>query len=336
MKLRSMAFAAFCANNSGFLDTYAFMRRKLTKSQVVILMYHRVAPRIDNWALEPLDPKSFRKQIEYFCHNYEILPLDRLVQYIQLGRSLPEKAIVITFDDGYKDNFRYAFPILKKYHVPATIFLTTGHIGTDKLFWWDKVSYIIQHSCAKELNLDEVGRHLLGSEIDKLRARSAVMEKMKKLPPERKEQMIDKLISISGVDVPSGLGEGLILSWNEIRKMNNNGIDFGAHTVNHQSLANFPSERAKWEIIQSKKDIEEELGEEVSAFSYPNGDLSLELIELIKKCGFTCAVSILPKLITTTDCLYKLGRIEGCEDFNKFKVMSSGLWGDLQNALCRT
>jgi peptidoglycan/xylan/chitin deacetylase (PgdA/CDA1 family) len=326
------ALAASCANHSGFLNAYAFLRRKLTKSQVAILIYHRVAPKNDNWPLEPLDPQSFRKQIEYFCQSYEILPLDRLVQYIQEGQSLPEKAIVITFDDGYKDNFHYAYPILKKYHVPATIFLTTGHIDTDKLFWWDKISYIIQHSCVENIILDEVGSHSLRSKIDKLRARSIVIERMKKLPQERKEQLIDKLISISGVDVPSGLGEGLILSWKEIRKMNNNGINFGAHTVNHPCLVNLPLEQAKWEIIQSKNDIEEKLGKKVNAFSYPNGDSSLELVEFIKESGFTCAVSVLPnRLLSPKDNLYKLGRIGGIEEFNKFKVMFSGLGGDLQS-----
>jgi len=328
------ALAASCANHSGFLDAYEFLRRKLTESQIAILMYHRVAPKNDNWSLEPLDPQSFRKQIEYLCQRYEILPLDKLVQYIRVGKSFPEKAIVITFDDGYKDNFHYAYPILMKYHVPATIFLTTGHIDTDKLFWWDKVSYILQHTCVEKIILDELGSHSLRSESDRLRVRSIVIERMKELPQERKEQLINKLISISGVEFPSGLGESLILSWNEIRKMDDNGISFGAHTVNHPCLVNLHLEQAKWEIIQSKKEIEKELGKEVSAFSYPNGDLSLELVEFIKESGFSCAVSILPgKLIRYRDNPYKLSRIGGCDDFDKFKVVSSGLWGDLQNIL---
>ena len=326
------ALTASCANNLGFLDAYAFLRRELTKSQVAILMYHRVAPRNDTWSLEPLDPQSFRKQIEYFSQSYEILPLDRLVRYILQGNSLPKKAIAITFDDGYKDNFQYAYPILKKYHVPATIFLTTGHIGTDKLFWWDKVSYIIQHSFLEKLALGEVGSYSLRSEIDKLHARSIVIERMKELPQERKELLIDRLVSISGVDIPFGLGKGLNLTWNEIREMNNEGIDFGAHTVNHPCLVNLPLEQAKWEIVQSKTDIEEQLGKEVNAFSYPNGDLSLKLVKLIKESGFKYAVSVLPnKLTSSKDNPYKLSRIGGCEDFNKFKVMFSGFWGDFQD-----
>ena len=110
---------AAVANHSRFLDAYGFVRRKLTKSQVAILIYHRVSPKQDTWSLEPLSPQSFEMQMKYFCQNYEIISLDGLVECIKQGKPLPEKAVVITFDDGYKDNYCYARPILKKYHVPA-------------------------------------------------------------------------------------------------------------------------------------------------------------------------------------------------------------------------
>lgn len=332
MEIKSLAVS--CANHSGFLDVYSSLRRKLTKSQVAILIYHRVALKKDNWSLEPLDPQSFENQIKYFSENYEILPLEKLVQFIQLGMPLPKKAIVITFDDGYKDNFLYAYPILRRYHANATVFLSTGHIDTDKLFWWDKVSYVIQHSCIDRLILDELGSYSLQSEIDRLRVCSVVMDWMKNLDQESKEKFIDKLISITGVNIPSGLGKNFILSWNEIRKMNNNGIAFGAHTVNHPCLINLPLKQAKWEIIQSKIDIDENLGKEFSAFSYPYGDSNIELIKFTKESGFKCAVSFLPcKLIGSKDNLYTLSRIVPYEDFSKFKIMSSGLWGDLRSRM---
>ena len=140
---------AATANYTRFLDAYAFLRRRLTKSQVAILLYHRVCPKKDNWSLGPLSPQSFETQMEYFCRSYEILPLEKLVQSMQSGRPLPEKAVVITFDDGWRDNYVYAYPTLKKYHVPATIFLVTGHIGTGKLFWCDEVRYILWHTNIK-------------------------------------------------------------------------------------------------------------------------------------------------------------------------------------------
>jgi len=326
-------FAA-TSNHLGLLDAYAFLRKKLTKSQVAILMYHRVSPKENNWSLEPLSPKIFEKQVTYFSRNYEILPLDKLAQYIQQRKPLPEKAVVITFDDGYKDNYLYGYPILKKYHAPATIFLTTGHIGTGKLFWWDKVSYIIQNATVKQVDLDELGSYSLQSKPAKFHASLIITEKLKKLPEGRKNFLIGNLLSISGVDIPPDLGKELILSWDEVREMSNDGITFGAHSVYHPVLTNMPLEQARWEIIQSKKDIEERLGQPVTAFSYPNGDFNAELVKFIKESGFTCAVSVLPsKLISSRDDIYTLSRIGPGEDFNKFKVMFCGLWEDLQGIL---
>jgi len=330
------ALAAATANHLGLLDAYTFFRRKLTKSQVVILMYHRVSPSKDNWSLEPLSPQTFERQIEYFCRKYEILDLGELVQFIQQGKSLPQKAMVITFDDGYKDNYLYAYPILKKYHIPAIIFLTTGHIGTGKLFWWDKVSYVIQQTNVGQLNLDELGNYSLQSELDKSHASFIITERLKKLPEGKKERLIEKLLSTAAVELPPNLGKELILSWDEVVEMSNNGISFGAHSVNHPILTNMPLEQAKWEIIQSKKDIEGRICKEVITFSYPNGDFSPEIAKFIQESGFSCAVSVLPgKLISSKDNPYELSRIGAIEDFNKFKVMFCGLWGDLQGMLRR-
>lgn len=325
---------ASIANHSGLLDAYALLRRKLTKSQVAILMYHRVSPKKDNWSLESLCARTFEKQMEYFCRSYEILSLNELAQYIQQRKSLPEQSVVITFDDGYKDNYLYAYPILRKYRIPATIFLTTGHIGTGNLFWWDKVSYAIRHTSVEQLSLDELGSHSLRSELDKSRANLIVTESLKKLPEERKNLLIDKLVQLSGAEIPVDLGRELISSWDEVKEMTKGDISFGAHSVSHPVLTNLPPEQAKWEIIQSKKDIEEKLGQRVTAFSYPNGDFNAELVKFVRESAFTCAVSISHnKLINPKERLYELSRIGATEDFNKLKVMLCGLWGDLQGTL---
>lgn len=116
--------------------------------------------------------------------------------------------------------------------------------------------------------------------------------------------------------------------------MSKAGISFDARTINHPVLTNLPLEQARWEIVQSKKDIEEKLGKEVTAFSYPKGDFSFEIVKLIRESGFTCAVSILPaKLISHKDSPYRLSRVGVLGDFSKFKVLFCGLWGDLLGRL---
>jgi peptidoglycan/xylan/chitin deacetylase (PgdA/CDA1 family) len=325
--------AATALNRLGFLDAYGFLRRKLTKSQVAILIYHQVCPYRDSWSPAPLSPREFQKQIEYFCRNYELLSLNQLVAYIYQKKTLPEKAMVITFDDGYKDNYLYAYPVLKKYRIPATIFLSTGYIGKGRLFWSDEIRYIINNTTAAQLDLDELGSYTLRPP-NRCRAGFIISEKLSNLPDGRKNVLIEKLTNICQVSIPPGLGQDFILSWDEIREMSNDGIAFGAHTVSHPILPNLPPEWAKWEITQSKKDIEERLGKEVTAFSYPYGNFSPEIVKLVQESGFTCAVSVSPnKLVSRKDSPYRLSRIAGLENFNKSKVMLCGLWGDLRGML---
>jgi peptidoglycan/xylan/chitin deacetylase (PgdA/CDA1 family) len=330
-----MLTGAAIANRVGFFTTYGFLRRKFTKSQIAVLLYHRVCARNNDWDSDTMSPDQFKLQIEHFCNNYEIISLENLSQYIHEGKSLPEKAVVITFDDGYLDNFLYAFPILNKNKVPATIFLTTGHVATDKLFWWDKVGYLVNHSTTKQLHLNELGNYSLESAEDKTKARLIITEGLKKITEERKNLIIEKLLKISGVEIPQGLTKGLVLSWDNVREMDSNGINFGAHTVNHPILTNLPLQQAQWEIIQSKIDIEKGLGKGISAFSYPNGDYNDALARFVSENGFTCAVSVLPnRLIKPRDNIYAFGRILP-ENNDEFNAMFSGFYEDLKTILRR-
>ncbi len=325
---------ASVANRIGFLEAYSSVRSRLVKSQAAILIYHRVCPKVDNWSLGSLSPANFEMQMKYFAQNYELLSLDNLVQFIKSGEPFPKNAIVVTFDDGYKDNYLYAYPILRKYKIPATIFLTTGYIGASELFWWDKVAYIIENNTSiKKLNLNGLGSYSLQSELEKTKVKSIICEKLKKMPDNQRISIIQKLINICKVEIPPDLGEKYFLSWSEIKEMDNAGITFGAHSVNHPILINMPLELAKNEIIQSKKDIEEKLGKQITAFSYPNGNFNAEVVELVRKSGFVCAVSVHPgmppKLVSPKDSVYNLSRIGTYEDMNRTKILLCGLSGDL-------
>lgn len=321
------------ANHLGFLDAYTLFRRKLTQAHIAILMYHRVSPERDNVLIKPLSLKGFEKQIQYLSKNYEILSLESLVQYLQQRKPLPQKAVVITLDDGYKDSYLYAYPILRKYHVPATVFLTTGCIDTGELFWWDKVNYVIHNTCLAELLLGELGRYSLKTTSERLQAASSIREKLREVPDNKKKLLVEKLLSQYTVSIPDNLGNEFILSWQEIREMKDGGITFGAHTVNHPILTKISLKQAMHEITQSKRDIEQKLRQQVTSFCYPNGsygDFNSEIIELVKESGFTSAVTSIPGLITTESNPYELKRISVSEDFNMFKVILSNLYLDLR------
>jgi peptidoglycan/xylan/chitin deacetylase (PgdA/CDA1 family) len=301
------------ANHIGFLDFYAFLRRKVTMSRVAIFAYHRVGPNTDNWSLESLPPGVFERQMEY----------------LQEKKRLPEKAVVVTFDDGYRDNYTYAYPILRKRKIVAAIFLATGHISTDKLFWWDKVGYIIHHTHVKSFDLLELGSYSMKDRKDKSKAQIEITEKLKIVSEERKQELIKMLAEVTRADVPKDTAREMLLSWDQVKEMNNNGITFGAHTVNHPILTKVPLEAAKWEIMQSKIDIESVLRNKVLTFSYPNGNHCDEVSSIVRKAGFICAVSILPSQLIRPDANnFSLSRIIPSADDSQFKTALSGLAGD--------
>jgi len=327
--INKTSLLAALSNRLGLFDAYGFSRSLLTKSQVAILTYHRICPKKDNWQ-DSIEPHTFEQQMGYFCKKYEILSLAELTKHIVQKRRLPRKAIIITFDDGYMDNYLNAYPILVKYHIPATIFLTTGHISSDNLFWWDKLCYIIQKTNKRKLNLEEFGEYSLQSVEERNNTTKIITNKLIHFSENRKNLLIEKLAQIASVDIPSGLAKQLYLSWAVVKQMSSDGIDFGAHTVNHPHLTNISFDQVRWETIKSKKDIERELEKEVSAFSYPYGNFNPKIVGLIKDNGFTCGVSTLPTLVQLNDNILALGRIAAMEDFNKFKVELCGLLDDFQ------
>ncbi len=328
----------WAANHLGMLDVYSSLRGRLVGLQVPILLYHRVGGAKYPWIHPSITPRDFEHQLIYLCQRYEVLSLDKIGRYIQERKPLPQKAAVVSFDDGYKDNYTCAYPILKKYNVPATIFLATGYIGSGNLFWTDKVRYIVLNTTLKTLELNGLAEYPLRSTGERLRAASRIVESLKNLPGEEKDSLIEKLVNISGVAIPANLGKELILSWDEVKEMSNNGIAFGAHTVTHPILTKLPLEEARREIIQSKQHIEQKLNQAVTTFCYPGGeptDFNDDIKQIVKENGFACAVTVAPRMVTTGTDLYELGRISAQPNFNTFKLFLSGLLPDLSAILSR-
>jgi peptidoglycan/xylan/chitin deacetylase (PgdA/CDA1 family) len=316
-------------NRLGVLNVYASLKSRRVGSEVAVVVYHRVSPHDDRWSVDILSPRSFESQLEYMCCNYDILALDEVVRYIHEGKRLPKRAVAITLDDGYKDNFLYAFPLLKKYHVPATIFLATGHIGSADLFWWDKIGYALERTQRRGLNLAGLGSFEFGTAAQRRGATLTIIERLKKLPDQRKNFLIDELLCAAGVDIPESVAKEVILSWEDVLRMSEAGIELGAHSVGHPILTNMPLEKAKREIVESKRDIEKMVKEPVDFFSYPDGSFNSEIIKAVEQSGFVGAVTCDPVWITPRTGRYEIGRmVIGSEDFNMFRVMLSGIWGD--------
>ena len=318
----------------GFSRAYGFFRSCLVERQVAIIAYHRVGRVSDYpWSLAPVSPRDFERQVRYLRRKYRIISLEELSASLGDLKAMPPKTAVITFDDGYKDVYLNAYPVLKSYNMPATLFLTTGNIGTGDLFWWDKIGYVVWKTKLNELDLGELGIYHLDSDSSRLQASTIIEKKLKNIPDEKRGESIETLMRRSGIDIPANLGKELILSWDEVKEMAGNGISFGAHTVHHPILTRLPLEAARREIVDSKKKIEKELGREVTTFCYPNGepgDYNSDIQEILKSSGFRCAVTFKPAAFVSKTALpFQLPRITGTSSYDLFELAMSGLYTDL-------
>jgi peptidoglycan/xylan/chitin deacetylase (PgdA/CDA1 family) len=326
------------ATRVGFLSAYGSVRSRLVQRQVAILAYHRIDRLTSHpWSLTAITPEDFDFEMRYLRRRYHLVSLDELTTALGDSGTLPRNTAVVTIDDGYKDNYIHAYPILRKYDIPATVFLVTGHIGTGDLFWFDKVRYVIWKTEVIILELGELGTYRLASAESRRQAANAINARLKKLPVKNRDEFIERLMKLSGVDIPLNLGEELILSWDEVREMNRHGIDFSSHTVSHPILSQIPLDAAEKEILDSKRHIEQELDREVTTFCYPNGepgDFNTGIEEILKRNGFKCALTFAPAgFVSTKSQLYRLPRIPGVIDPDIFELLMSGLYLDLVGAV---
>lgn len=311
----------------GFLDMYSFVRRTLTRSHVAIIMYHHVTSGNNPLLTSNVSTEDFEKEIA-FLSKLPILPLEVLADKLMQGQKLPTRAVCISFDDGYSDNYKYAYPILRKYNVPATIFLTTGYIENSDTFWDDKVRFAIWNTNVERFTIDDLGFYRVRSASDRLQVMNRVIDHLRELSNTEKYPIVKKLLAELQVEIPSGFGDDISLTWREILEMSNNGVSFGAHTVTHPILTKVSLEDAKTEITLSKKAIEENVRIPCTLFAYPNGCFNNELIRLVRDIGFTCAVTTIPRLVTNDADRFMLSRLDAGPSLYAFKCNLSGLTQD--------
>jgi len=271
-----------------------FYKLNAMLNRCYIIMYHMIPEKPEGFPGE-VTKGDFETHIAHLARNYTIISLNEFVGKIRKRESLAG-CVVITFDDGFKDNYQNAYPVLKRYNAPATIFLTTGRIEDGEAPWFIKFRHLFMKTEKSYLkfSLNDVMLDLpLATRMEKKAAATKVMLHLQKLPDSQRIEIADKLCKELAVDDSKEI-EGLMLSWDEIREMSENGIDFGAHTINHPVLSRLPVGKAEEEIAQSKLIIEKKLGRQVTSFAYPFGkkdQYNEDTIKILKKLSFDCAVT---------------------------------------------
>lgn len=262
----------------------AFLFREwFQRNRVSILMFHDI------------DQKTTKQSFDYLAKNYNIISLHAYLQARQLGdlSRIPKKAMIITFDDGHKQNYEI-YPILQSLGVPATIFLCSGIVDTHRHYWFKENNTGMSTDSLKELSHQE--------RLQKLAA--------------------------SGFQQEMEFEDRQALTREEIEEMKT-AIDFQAHTVFHPCLPTCTTAEAKWEIDTSKQDLETKYDLDIRAFAYPNGDYSDRDIDLLKEAGYQLAVTVDHGYNEPNTDLFRLKRLSSNDTSNmdELIVKASGLWG---------
>lgn len=240
---------------------------------ILVFNYHRIGNASESQYDRDVfstTADQFDVQMDFLKRNFEVISPHDLPMARRLARG---RYVIITFDDGYIDNYQLAFPILKSHGLNATFFIPTGMIDRRELSWWDTIAWMIRHSDARQIPADEWFEAPLPMTGDAREyAIRQALKTYKSLPGRDTARYVDFLANVTGhATLPTHLGDELWMTWNNIRELRLAGMTIGGHTVNHPLLARLSSTEQFDEIRGSRDRLQEMLGTAPKAFAYPVG-----------------------------------------------------------------
>jgi peptidoglycan/xylan/chitin deacetylase (PgdA/CDA1 family) len=304
-----------------------------TKNRATVFMMHHFCAGGERDGISlPVDVLD--KCLHYASdHGYSVIPLSEYVQNL-MNRSGLYKTLVFTVDDGYRDFYEFAYPIFRKYDMPASVFLVSDFVDGTLHLWWDQIRYAIQHTKNCAIDVPIGTRNLcysLQSKDEREHAIHDIVEYCKTVSEEQRYAAVSHISrSLNNKHSESPDGERKALSWDQIMEMQNHHIEFFPHTKTHPILSGCAEENVEVEISESKQRIESQLRNTADIFCYPNGrfqDITESVINSLKKCGYRAAVSAEEGFdhVRYTADFYRLRRYSMPDHPAKFKQLISGM-----------
>lgn len=261
------------------------------RARLSILIFHRVLATPDPLLPDEPDATRFEELMRWVGGWFTVLPLPEAIDRLK-SRSLPDRALCITFDDGYADNRTIALPILQKHRLQATFFIATGFLDSGRM-WNDTVIEAVRATAGPLLDLRNLD--LEEYDVSDDAARRVAITKI--LDAIRYRSDADRMALVGRISqaTPTPLRSDLMMSHTQVRELHQAGMTVGAHTVTHPILASLDDRQAEREIVAGRSTLEDVIGAPVTVFAYPNGkpgsDFDGRHVELVKRLGFAGAVS---------------------------------------------
>jgi peptidoglycan/xylan/chitin deacetylase (PgdA/CDA1 family) len=278
------------------------------RGRLSILIYHRTLAAPDPILHDAIDAAGFERHMTLLAQEFNVIRLGEACELLSRGK-LPARAVSITFDDGYADNEQIALPILKRLGLQATFFISTGFSNGGVMFN-DGIIETVRLAPAGTHDLSSIGLGIqqLSGSVGRRAAVECLIAALKYRPVKEREAIVERLAAA----LRSPLPRNLMMTPRQIVKLHAEGMEIGAHTVNHPILRSINEEEARTEIIASKNTLEEITGAPVRLFAYPNGkpgrDYGPEHVRIAREAGFSAAVSTVAGIAHSGSDLFQLPR----------------------------
>jgi peptidoglycan/xylan/chitin deacetylase (PgdA/CDA1 family) len=304
MRRAAKTAAATLVHYSGMRRAMASYRRfKSGGRRILIVSYHRVVEDFTGELQRSIpglliSQETFRRHLEEArAAGYALVSLEEALEVMAGRKTARQDLCVITFDDGYRDVYRYAHPVLKQMGVPATVYLPALYVGTDRRFDHDRLFHLVRLMQQQRITplydaLPAAAAALFGPALGGQKSLSATLDDFIGEHPGRALRAI-----IDGLEAQLGGGpelrpeQGDVMDWDEVRRMAQDGISFGAHTLDHSVLTLESPESVEQNLTLPKAIIERELGTAVRDFAYCNGWYSDALVSALVRAGYRSAVT---------------------------------------------
>ncbi|RZV51861.1 MAG: hypothetical protein EX270_10010 [Pseudomonadales bacterium] len=295
---------------------FAFLRHK-ARYEPKLLMYHRV---IDHPLIDAVKPEEFERQMAYLKKKYHVVSMNQLIQELQ-NDDIQPCTVALTFDDGHFDFYHHAWPVLKKYELPASLYVTTDFVDNKRWLWPDQLKYLLANTTERQLQFEPLGNIAIGSDTV-LEAWNDIADILLEMSEEARAEALADIAEQLGITVT---GEALApfrpVTWPELKAMHAEGLDIGAHTVSHAILGRVSDDQLDFELRQSAKRIQEQIGVAPEGICYPNGrkeDVSENVFLKAEAHGYSYGL-VAYKQKVSIDRRYQLGRVSPPRDIFEFR-----------------
>jgi len=293
----------------------------MSNNQLTILLYHGVtdyqSSGIENNSGKHISKQEFEREMRYIKSNCNVLSMNEVVSLFQTQKTLPRNSVAVTFDDGFENNYTIAAPILEEVGVPATFYITSGIIGTDKMFWVDQLEFCIDLTTKKELDVCLGGKkHVFELQNDKAKifALNTIKSYCKNVHKSVKDKVLESVILGTNLGPNPKISPNYrVLTWDQVRKMSKNPLfSIGGHNITHDTLSRLSFSEMSSQIQGSLEAIKEKINTDVVHYSYPEGQaehFNSDTIDILKNNGIKCCPTAINGVNSLQDDLFYLKRV---------------------------